>query len=167
MSNPQPLSKDPRAAVPEVTSLQSSIVQLDWSNDGGVVTVTPANNDRFNLKVQRVIEACREAVAQDEFRAQFQILLQRLALWISGRSDIRTAYVTIRDGRLAFIVVRKVAIHDPAFDDSLSGLDLEIANDPDLDRIRLDTLALPPAGDESLSSFLDRSMTLAYRGKRT
>lgn len=142
-------------------------MRLNWANQGGIVTVTPENRDRFALTVRRAVKACRDAVAEDEFGLQLDILLKRLAEWLARRDDVRSAYFTMRDGRFVFLTVRRAAEHDPAFEDSLSELDIEIANDPALERIRMDTIALPPVSDDTLSSFLDPQVVFTYRGQRS
>ena len=147
------------------TEEQQGIVQLDWADIDGSVTVTPENEDRFNLKIRRAIEACKEAVDADQFGLQFRILLKRLAEWRASRTDVQDAYVTVRDGRFVFLVVRNRPEYDAEFEDSLSALDLAIANDTDLERIHLDAMAVPPASRESLASFLNPSILLVYRGK--
>lgn len=140
------------------------VVQLRWKNGDGLVTIEPENQDRYNLKVRHVIEACEAAVNEQSIQLQIKLLLKRLGEWIQTRADVRDAIVTLQNGRLLFLVIRNTVPHDPDFEDSLSALDLAIANDPDLGDLRLDALALPPASPESIQSFSGDAL-FAYRGR--
>ena len=144
--------------------LASGIVHLDVSNRDGLVTVTPSNQDRFNIKVDRAIEACVGAVQQDAFRNQWTLLLHRLASWLLERPHaFSTAFVTTRDGCLLFLVVTKHTAYDGEFEDALSDLDLELANDPDLNLITINTMAIPAVSDGALQGFVKRDMALEFK----
>jgi hypothetical protein len=56
---------------------------------------------------------------------------------------IRSSHLTIRDSGLLFVVVQTGRTFDQELCDDLVDLDLAIANDPELDLIRLDVLAVP------------------------
>ena len=147
----------------------SSVVRLRWDMKDGLVVVTPQDEDRFSIKVGRAIEILQQANRADEFKQQFKILLRVLAEWLKDQVDVGRAYLTHRDGALAFVVIRKSREYDDEFEDSLSNLDYEIANDADLNLIKIDGIALPSVSDTAASSFLDPEFTLEYvgHGKRS
>lgn len=137
-------------------------MQLDWANEAGQVTVTPHDKSRFIIKVRQAVEACRAAQRADDFAAQLNLLLGQLATWLQDKTGIESAYLTLRDGDFLFLVVRSECSYDRDFEDSLSDLDLQIAQDADLDLIKVDTMALPRVSDEALRSFLDPHFVLEY-----
>ena len=139
-----------------------SIVQLDWSMEGGNVVITPRDQDRFIIKVQRAIEILQQANNVGNFQRQFNLLLRILGEWLRIRDDIAHAYITLRDGALAFVVVRSSCEYDDDFEDNLSNLDYQIANDPDLDLIKMDAIALPLASEDAIYSFIDQDFVLEY-----
>ncbi len=140
-------------------------VELDWYAEGDTVHVTPRNQKRFEIQKDRAIEILQREKDAELFQQQFALLLERLAEWIQGReTKIANAIVTLQDDRLTFVVVRSEAPYDEQFQDDLADLDVDIANDPDLDLIKLKTLALPIVGGEALRSFLDERLVLVYHG---
>jgi hypothetical protein len=130
--------------------------------DGNIV-VTPQDQDRFVIRVGRAIAILQQAAEAEKFRAQFNLLLRMLAEWLKEHQDeIAKAYLTDRDGALAFVVVRKSCEYDDDFEDVISALDFQIANDPDLDLIRMDTIALPSAAEAAITSFIDPGFAFEY-----
>ena len=144
------------------TISSSNCVQLDWSNDNGQITVTPRDEDRFTIKMRRAIEVLQRAEKGDLFNTQFQLLMSILASWTSQRQDVERSYITIRDGRLAFVVVRNESAYCEEFEDELSDLDIRIANDVDLNLIELDAIGLPKISSPALKSFLHPEFNLAF-----
>ena len=140
-------------------------VELDWYAEDDVVHVTPRNQKRFEIQKDRAIEILQRAKDGENFQRQFALLLDRLAEWISRhQSKLANSILTLQDDRLAFVVVRHEARYDEQLQDDLADFDFDIANDPDLDLIRLKTLALPNVAGESLRSFLDERLVLVYHG---
>jgi hypothetical protein len=146
----------------------SGVVRLDWTQEEGVVIVTPHDEDRFLIKLSRAIQALQRANEAEKFREQFDLLLRLLAEWLKDRNDVADAYLTLRDGRFSFVVVRKDAKCDDAFEDQLSALDQRLARDVDQDLIKLDAVSLPNVSEETRASFLDPDFTLQYaHGERS
>ena len=142
-------------------------VELDWYADGEVVSVTPRDQQRFEIQKDRAIEILQRAKDGDAFQQQFLLLLQRLAAWMKVHSSkVARSILTLQDDRLAFMVVRNAVRYDELFEDELADLDYDIANDPDLDLMRLKTLALPKVDGEALRAFLDERLVLVYHGQR-
>lgn len=140
------------------------VQHLHW-DEGGLVIVTPQDQDRFGVKIRRAIEILQLAGRVDEFENQFNLLLGTLGRWLKCQDNIARAFLTHRDGALAFVVVRSESQCDDAFEDELSDLDYAIANDPDLNLIRLHAMALPPASDAAIGSFLDPGFIIEYRNR--
>lgn len=131
--------------------------------DGNIV-VTPRDQDRFVIRVKRAIAILQQAAEAEKFGFQFNLLLRMLAQWLKDRNEIAKAYLTDRDGALAFVLVRNACQYDDAFEDAVSELDFRIANDPDLDLIKMDVIALPLATDSAVSSFVDPEFAFEYVG---
>ena len=148
-----------------MTTSVATTVTLDWENEDGNVTVTPADQDRFAIKMRRAIQILQVADKVDQFEQQFNLLLSELGRWLSERNDIERSHVTLRDGAFAFVVIRSDAAYDEEFEDDLSALDFRLANDVDLELVSLFTIGLPIASEASISSFLDPTFTLTYGRK--
>ncbi len=139
-------------------------VEIDWFAEGDTVTVTPRDKMRFDIQKDRAIQILQIA---DKTGKQLEFLVNRLAQWIQTReSEIASAYLTIQDGTLVFVVVREKVAYDEDFQDHLAELDFSIANDSELDEIKLKTLALPNVGVSALRSFLDQRLVLSFHGQR-
>ena len=77
--------------------------------------VTPRDQMRFDIQKDRAIKILQIA---DKAGKQFEFLVDRLVRWISrNESAIAGAYLTLQDGTLAFVVVRKDARYDESFQD--------------------------------------------------
>ncbi len=143
-------------------------VELDWfaCDQDDKVVVTPRDQQRFEIQMDVAIRILQMANEESLFQKQLRLLLTHLGSWINRhRSAIRNAYLTLHDSALAFVVVRTRPSYDAEFEDALSDVDLEIANDPALSLITLHTLALPPVSEAGLLSFVDRRFVLSYHGK--
>lgn len=139
-----------------MAQVETGYIQLDCSKRGKV-TVTPADQDRFVITIQEAVAACRDGKELLAYRRQFvDGLVPALKDWLaSHRKKVRTAYLTVRDGGLLFLIVRKEAACDSELTDSLTELEANIAVNPHLGLIRMDALALPDVSDECLASFLN------------
>ena len=153
-----------------VTNLNNDAIELlrlTWKQRGQHVLVEPDDEDRFCIAVDRVIRACQTEIKREDFERKFRLLLRKLAIWISSHSNLLSkACLTIRDQGLLFLVVRKDLRLDENLSDSLTALDIEIAQDPQLQEIRLSVLALPATSDEGIASFLVPGETLTYKHAR-
>jgi hypothetical protein len=133
-------------------------IQLSWNEKDRQITLTPEDQDRFNLTVDEAIKACQAYDRTAQFMATFTKLINTLAGWAEkNKKKIGSAFVTVQNRELLFLIVQKQARHDSVFEDLLSELDLQIANDKQFERIRLDVLALPTVSDSTLGAFIDRT----------
>ena len=142
--------------------MQKNVVQLRH-NDQGMVTVVPQDEDRFSLNVHEAVQALRIADQLQKFQKQFRLLLRTLGEWlIERRQEWSDAFVTLRDGGLTFVVIRRVPRYDAQFEDELSDLDIKISDDPALELVSIHSLALPPADDAAVDTFLDSGFTVRF-----
>ena len=145
---------------------QISAVEIDWYDRAETIKVCPRSQKRFEVHKDRAIKILQLATNAD---SQIQLLIDKLGEWVRDNFDeyLSQAYLTLRDSRFAFLAISRLPECNDDLEDSLSDLDLSIANDPDLDLIRMNTLVLPPASDESLNSFFDQRFLLVFGGRRT
>jgi len=142
----------------------SNIVEIDWYDENDKIIVTPRNQLRFTIQKDRAIEALRIVRDSERFTLQFELLLGKLARWVKERaSDIQTAIITLQDNSLMFVVVQSDDCYDEQLQDDLAELDFAIAQDTDLDLMRLRTVMLPPVDSDALGSFVDARMVLQYQ----
>ncbi len=148
--------------VPADCTEQSQVIQLVWEQKDGIVTVTPRDNDRFAIKVGKAIQVLQQVDCRQKFQEQLQLLNKELAGWLEGHDEVKAAFLTLRDGCFAFVVARETAEYDEDFEDELSALDVRLAQDVDLNLIRLNTISLPCASASTLQAFLDPNFALRY-----
>lgn len=138
-------------------------IQLQYCEKDRKVVVTPSDNDRFVLSVEEAAMACRSMKQLLVFNDQFEHLLSHLAQWMEDhKSKIKKAFVTVRDAGLMFLLVQNQVRFDGEFEDILSDLDIEIAQNPEYSLIHLSVLALPNCSQEGYESFLSPTYTLEY-----
>jgi hypothetical protein len=157
---------------PDATGARTEPIRLSVSEGRDrKVLVEPAAEDkgRFILSVEKAIRACQVADTQLRFAEDFRNeLLPRLAVWVrERRGRVASAYLTVREDGLLFVVVQASRHYDGQLEDELTALDVEIARHPTLKRMQLDVLALPEVSEEAYQSFLDPEHTLAYGAKRS
>jgi len=145
-----------RATVGEFVQL------LVWREKDGMLTITPQDEERFSIRLNRAIEVLRRASSAEPVNDQVRLLLRMLAEWLRNRLDIESAYITVRDGTLCLLLVRSEVLYSEEFENAVAELDIAIASDVDLDLIRLNVIALPRASDEAIASFLDPEFSIKY-----
>jgi len=144
----------------------SSVIELHFENRDGQVRVMLPDNHIMAMSVEVAVHACRAFKDQILFKAQFDCLLPCLAEWIHRhRDNVKDAYLTTRDSGLLFLVVAKGATFNDSFEDELTGLDIEIANDTDYSLITMNVLAIPPSCDEDTHSFISDKMKIRFRSR--
>lgn len=139
-------------------------IELHYENADGRVRIVPPDSDIMALSVETAIAACRAFTQQIVFKNQFDQLLMRLAEWIAQhKAKLSAACVTVRDSGLLFLVMLKEPRLDREIEESLTELDLEIANDADYGLISLAVHAIPRSDEATVQSFVSRKMALRYR----
>ncbi len=141
-------------------------IELRLKRHDGDETFEPDDPVRFRIQRQKAIELLRLMDSADQFKTQFNLLLGVLGQWIrKNQENVQDAYVTMQGELLVFLVVRRDTEYNSEFEDHLTDLEFEVANDTDLNLITLDTLSLPPTSEEALRSFVDESLLLRYVGR--
>ena len=149
----------------ELTSDAVKPIELDWYSEEEMVSVTPRDQARFKVHKDKAIKALQLANESELFQSQLILLMENLAQWIRKYSSkVSTAYLTLRDAKLAFLAISKESQCDDILEDAITQLDFEIANNPDLELVQLNALILPPASTTALGSFFDERFLLVYRG---
>lgn len=138
------------------TKKGQALIVLDFKASRGKVLVRPADDDLFCISVQRAAEACQMADKVYAFGSQFRALLEKLGKWIlAHQKQVGTAFVTVRDGGLLFLVIQKRPLLDLEFEQEMTALDLDVAGDANFDQLRMNALALPACTEDSQATFLD------------
>lgn len=143
-------------------------IVIDWFAEEETIEVTGQDNRRFEVQKDVAIKVLR--AVQDRSRAvrQIDLLLERIGRWTSERRELlRDIFLTVQDSSFLLVLVQQAARHNDDLEECLSELDVEIANDPDFDLLKLNAILLPPVTEEALMSFLDPRFLLSYDGKRT
>lgn len=149
----------------EQQTFAPNAVELDWYDEGETVRVFPRDQQRFEIQKDKAIGALQLA---SNAELQLDYLLDRLAIWIRAHeSHLRDAWLTLRNDRFVFLAISKAPEYNEDLEDAVSDLDLAIANDPDLNLLRMNAMVLPPASTDALSSFFDDRFALVYRGRRS
>lgn len=139
---------------------------LRWSEKDREALVEPRDEDRFFMTVEEVIEACRiyDKVKRASFQVQLRSLLTRLGQWVhEHRNQIAHAFLTVQNSQLLFLVVTKERTYNPSLEQSLTDLDLSVAQDEAFSDVRLSVQSLPNCGEEGYASFCDPQVTIKYR----
>ena len=102
-----------------------------------------------------------------DFQIQFKETINLLAVWIKKNTKhIAKAYLTIRDAGLLFVIIQKGIKYNGKFEDTLTALDLKIANQKTLSDIKLNVMALPNTTRDVYETFLSPEYTLKYKHAR-
>ena len=145
----------------------SQPVRLDYFEKDRQVVIRPKDNDVFVRSVEQIIETCdigeRTLRRALQFKKQFEDLLQKLAQWLTANNHrVHKAFLTMREGRLLFLVIKIGPRYDDELEDSLTDLDIAVATSPELDMLRLDVLCLPEVSMEAAHSFLPPPLKLEF-----
>lgn len=140
-------------------------VRLNFREKDCQVIVIPDDNDLFCTTVDKAIKACKAYDEMTRCSEQFKTMLcEKLASWIKNHKDnIEQAFVTVTESGALFLVVRKSMKFDREFTYALADLDMKIAQDPELNLIKLSVLSLPHSSEEEYGTFLNPSSTFQYR----
>lgn len=142
------------SAVPSFVRERAHITLLDEAK-GRDVLVVSRSEDRFFMLAQEAVEACRAANDSARFSQQFSDLLDNLSTWIeANKLKIHLAQIAVRENDLLFLVTQVAAAYDDDLMDSLSTLDIDVANSDRFSLIRLNVLAIPNAPDEASTAFI-------------
>jgi len=144
-------------------SVRRDPIVLRWEDENRLLIVSPRDQDRFALTVNKAISACQldQVFGLEQFQKQFKQLLIVLRDWAKKRREsIHAAFLAVRDGGLLYVVVRNGPRFDAEFEDDLTELDMKVAHNEGLNMMRLNVLALPKASMEAIATFLSPAHTL-------
>ena len=153
----------------EIISLpeQKAPILLSWREEGRKIIIVPDDDYRFTQTVDEAIRACQSIKTTADFQIQFKKTLNLLAVWIKKNTKhIAKAYLTIRDAGLLFVIIQKGIKYNGKFEDTLTALDLKIANQKTLSDIKLNVMALPNTTRDVYETFLSPEYTLKYKHAR-
>jgi len=143
------------------TQAKKGWVHLDPAESAGVIVSMEDHNTVF-LPIDVVIRACGSVEKISRFTKQLTDTLAILGEWIKNHtSGVKEAYLTSRDAGLLFLVVCRSKSFNESLEDSLTDLDIQIAQNDAFDLIKLSVLALPDSGPDEVASFLD-TQSLKY-----
>jgi len=138
-------------------------VALLVESDPGQAVVKMKDGDVFFVAVSDAARACQAIEKFKDFSTQFRALLAKLGTWVEAhRSGIKSAYLTIREHDMLFLTVQKSVEFDALLADSLSDLDLEIANGEEFNLLDLSVMAIPAVSEGSLNAFLSSGEVFTY-----
>lgn len=140
---------------------QTSIVLLAEGSDAEAM-VQMDSGDKFFVAVADAARACQMVDRFKEFGPQFNELVRTLRTWLEDHRDkVKSAHLAIRSRDILFLVIQKSAEFDQQLSESLTELDLLIANSRELNLIELDVLAIPTVSRESANAFLSTGQAYA------
>jgi hypothetical protein len=123
-----------------------------------------ADGDRYSIPVELAVRTFRPFEPLVAYLDQLGKVLGKLQGWLEAHQDaVDRAYLTTREDRLHFVVVRKAVRHDEALSSELTDLDLAIAQDENLRMIELHVLTVSPVSDDGLRAFFNPAESLELR----
>lgn len=135
-------------------------IQLRAADDARSVVVTPEDEDRFVVTCRDAVRAVQvhvgEKAAVEELRSMLDYVRERL----TGLSQVSACYAAPREGQIVFFVVPGQDKMDFALSESLTELDLELAEKFQV--YRCEILQIPSA---ALGTFLDPSLKVQIYGE--
>ena len=126
--------------------------------------VDPEDQDRFVMRVEEAVFACRIMNEYKElFGKQVNHLKDVLGNWTREHiGKIDKVFLTLQDARMLFLIVAKGSVFDPDLEKDLTDLDLKIARDPECSQINLDVQTLPLCGPDGFLSFCNPGWMCEY-----
>ena len=128
------------------------------------VQVIRLDGDRFVTTAQEAIDFLSLAGRAVEFQRQLRELLDRLYQWVDERKQlIGSAYIVFGGEGVTLVIVQRAVTFDFAFEEELTDLDIEVANENLFRLIPFSTLLVPKVGDTVLKSFLSSGQIMQHR----
>lgn len=128
------------------------------------VQVIRLGGDRFVTTAQQAINYLSLAGRAVAFQQQLKELLNRIYQWVDDRKQkIAAAYIVSGGDGITLVVVQRVVSFDFAFEEELTELDIEVANNEAFQLIPFNTLLIPNVGDTVLKSFLSSGQIVQHR----
>ena len=155
------MSKGSRSRVTDQQRYGENHDRIDWGK-----TAEEAPEDEELARIAGYLDEFDWGETDPEFSAAMIALESRLRLWVTQHAaKIHCAVLGVHDGSWRFIVMRKAVKYDGDFTDELTEFDRQIALDPELQKVKLDCLALPHTREESIDHFLQPLPRLWFEPK--
>lgn len=140
----------------------TSLVLLD-ENSLEQAMVRLQNGDRFFVAIADAARACRALDHLAEFSEQFKRLFEVLKSWVAAnRQSVKSAYLSFRERDILLLVMQKGEAFDSNLADSLTELDLAIANNQEFNLLAMNVLSIPAVSDASTKAFLASGKVFRY-----
>ena len=140
-----------------------SWIQLDYHDPATVgVTITPADGDLFAMTKEMAIRGCQIGSRLNEFDTQISGVWEVLKEWASEhRQYVDKAFLALKGSGFLFLVIQKEPTYNRVLEDSLTDLDIKIAQNHDFQLIHLSVLAIPDSSEETIRTFLPLQGSMA------
>lgn len=128
------------------------------------VQVIRLDGDRFVTTAQQAIDFLSLAGSAVAFQEQLKELLDRIYQWVDARKQkISAAYIVLGSDGITLVAVQRSVSFDFRFEEELTDLDIEVANNEAFRLIPFNTLLIPKVGDTLLKSFLSSGQIMQHR----
>jgi len=145
-----------------IEQIQKQLIHLSAKKSPNrSVMIETNDDDRFIVQIKDITDALKitnKVKVNDE---RIKYLLKKIFKWGSAQTEIQKAFITYRDLCLRLIIIKEEAHLDEELLDSLAELDIEIANDPELEQFPFDSLALPCEINDEIETFLNPDLTFS------
>ncbi|MEK6238849.1 MAG: replication protein [Planctomycetales bacterium] len=150
------------------TKTSRSLILVNECEEGDIQFVTK-KDDKFMVTTQDALNACKATENSVRFTHQFQDLVDHLYEWTTERlSQIATAYLTVRQDDVLFLIVQKDVPYNKQLSDDLTALDLEVVNSDLYDLVEMNVLSIPCVSRESAQTFMaSGKMVLKYNADKS
>jgi hypothetical protein len=103
-------------------------IQLDFKSVQQVI-VTAEDGDRWVTTVKEAAAACQSALSDQEWKKEVEGFVARIHEWSNEHADVvAAAFIGISSEGLTGVIVTKGPEYRTEFDDTVTQLDIELAN---------------------------------------
>lgn len=146
----------------EESKRRSVVPLIEGEHDD--VQVIRLDGDRFVTTAQEAINFLSLAGRAVAFQQQLKELLNRIYQWADDRKQkIAAAYIVFGGDGITVVVVQRGVRFDFAFEEELTDLDIEVANNEAFQLLPFSTLLVPKVSDTVLKSFLSSGQIMQHR----
>jgi hypothetical protein len=137
------------------TTLSPSVVRIR-ANDDAQVVLHHADGDAFVLGADDVVSLCHLAnIGREETQHQWQLVINHVRDWLKLNDKfVKELYLAPKGGRHLLLAILKEPTFNQELEDNLSDLDLTIARDSRIRLFKIDAIAVPDCGEETITAFL-------------
>jgi hypothetical protein len=129
-------------------------LNIDGQAHAGL-SIHPEDGDFFSRSRKMLDRTGRLGGRPGIFEGQLASLKRELEAWSTGYADsVEETYLVLKGGEFLFLVILKGKAYDGALEDSLTDLDMKVAQNPAYDLINLSVMAFPAFAEDAIRSFL-------------